>query len=377
MTVPFDKVDVGDYAVKAGAFDASNNLQFWQTAKLSLSATSSSITLNLVPVIASSLNQLSSGQTVSGTLARLTASSWAVPSMALVSGGWNLSLTAGTNVTLYPQDSDGTLFPASATTGSTTKVQVKNSGTSFITLYNSGTTSQSYSFVLNSSGSTVTTGLNLTGTVTTLAGSGTASGSTNATGTAARFNGPTAMCSDGTNLYVADSGNNEIRKIVIGTGAVSTLAGALTAGSADGTGTAARFSAPWAITFDGTALYITDINNNLVRKIMPTTGVVTTVAGSGTDGFADGIGTAAEFSSPGGIASDGVNLYVGDNDTWDVRKIVLSSGLVATVAGSNLTGGFSDGVGTAATFGYPDGMIVVGSRLYIADALNNTIRVIQ
>jgi hypothetical protein len=104
--------------------------------------------------------------------------------------------------------------------------------------------------------------------VTTLAGSAGSSGSTDGTGTAARFNNPSGITSDGSNLYVADSGNNTVRKVVIASGVVTTLAGtAGSYGSTDGTGTAARFNNPSDIITDGTNLYIADFGNNTIRKI--------------------------------------------------------------------------------------------------------------
>ena len=152
VTVNFGQIDLGDYTVKAQALDSAGIVQFQQTATLSLSTAAGSVTLNLVPVITSSANQLSSGQTVSGTLLGSSALSWSIPSGALVSGAWTVQMTPVTDVTLFAQDSDGALIPPSATTGSTTTVQVKNSATSFITLFNSGTASRSFTFVLNPSG---------------------------------------------------------------------------------------------------------------------------------------------------------------------------------------------------------------------------------
>jgi len=114
------------------------------------------------------------------------------------------------------------------------------------------------------------------------------------------FQSPSGITTDGTNLYVTDFNNNTIRRIVIATGAVTTIAGtAGTGGSDNGTGTAAKFNGPYGITTDGTNLYVTDSHNNTIRQIVIATGVVTTIAGTaGTTGFADGTGTAASFSSP-------------------------------------------------------------------------------
>jgi hypothetical protein len=119
-------------------------------------------------------------------------------------------------------------------------------------------------------------------------------------------------------------GNNTIRKIVISTGAVTTLAGgsASTPGSADGTGRAARFYSPWGITTDGTNLFVTDDRNYTIRKIVIATGAVTTLVGSaGTPGSADGTGSAARFNFPTGITTDGINLFVADNGNNTIREI--------------------------------------------------------
>jgi hypothetical protein len=147
-------------------------------------------------------------------------------------------------------------------------------------------------------------------------------GSADGTGTAVTFNYPRGITSDGINLYVADYGNRIIRQIVIATGVVSTLAGtAGTAGAADGTGTAATFNYPWSITSDGTNLYVADFGNSTIRKIVISTGVVSILAGTaGVRGAADGTGTAATFYRPQGITSDGSSLYVTDSGNT-IRKI--------------------------------------------------------
>ena len=163
--------------------------------------------------------------------------------------------------------------------------------------------------------------------VTTLAGSpsgSASSGSTNATGTAARFKYPQGITTDGTNLYVADHGNHMIRKIVIATGAVTTLAGS-SSGYTDATGTSARFKNPRAITTDGTNLYVADLENHMIRKIVISTGAVTTLAGSTSSGSTDATGTSARFNYPQAIITDGTNLYVADTDNHLIRKIVIAA----------------------------------------------------
>ena len=108
--------------------------------------------------------------------------------------------------------------------------------------------------------------LSLSTAVTTLAGTG-SSGSANGTGTSASFYNLFGITTDGTNLYVGDTSNHLIRKIVISTGAVTTVAGTGSSGSANGTGTSASFYNPIGITTDGTNLYVADISNHLIRKI--------------------------------------------------------------------------------------------------------------
>lgn len=205
--------------------------------------------------------------------------------------------------------------------------------------------------------------------VTTFAGN--YEGYYDATGTAAQFNYPTGIAIDAAgNLYVIDANNEKIRKITPA-GVVSTFAGS-SMGSADGTGTAAQFNAPYGITIDATGnLYVTDTWNSIIRKIT-TAGVVTTIAGS-TPGFADGTGAAAQFDGPSGITIDAVgNLYVADKNNNRIRKIT-PAGVVTTFAGG--TSGFVDGTGTAAKFTIPFGITIDATgNLYVADSFNNRIR---
>ena len=215
--------------------------------------------------------------------------------------------------------------------------------------------------------------LNLSTVVTSFAGGATPFvGPMDGTGTAAWFFNPTAITTNGTHLYVADTSNNKIRKIEIATGVVTSFAGSGTAGALDGTGTAATFWQPGGIATDGTNLYVTENGNNRVRKIVIATGVVSTLAGS-TIGTLDGTGTAAQFSRPIGITTDGTNLYVVDSSSFKIRKIVIDTGVVTTFAGSGSAGAV-DAVGTAATFTYPAGITTDGTNLYVADSLSNRIR---
>lgn len=263
------------------------------------------------------------------------------------------------------------------------------------------------------------------GVVTTFVGSLTgAPGFTNATGTAALFNNPQGIAMDASgNLFVGDYGNNAIREITPA-GVVSTFyqapgafgptgvcfdnsgnlivaaqtanqvcsispAGVLTiiAGSTstyvgyiNATGTAARFNLPEDVQVDASGnIYVADYLNNAVRMITPA-GVVTTVAGSGvsgnTGGFADGVGTAAKFNNLTGLALGSGNvIYVADLLNNDIRRI-MPDGTVSLIAGSATQApGFTNGTGTAASLFHPVDLYIDATGTgYIADARNGAIR---
>jgi len=216
------------------------------------------------------------------------------------------------------------------------------------------------------------------GVVTIFAGSSSGvSGNTDGTGTSARFMTPIGIAIDSSdNLYVADAGNNNIRKIT-SLGVVTTLAGPISgfaSGSTNGTGSGASFSAPNFLAFDSSGnLYVTDMSNNMIRKVT-SAGVVTTFAGSTTSGSADGTGTSATFYFPSGVVIDSSdNLYVAEQGNNLIRKIT-SAGVVTTIIGTT-TSGSANGVGTAATLYGPQGIAKDSSgNLYIADYSNNLIR---
>lgn len=214
---------------------------------------------------------------------------------------------------------------------------------------------------------------NLYGSVTTLAGSP-SSRSNDGAGAAAGFFFPTGITIDAAgNLYVADSGNNMIRKITPA-GVVTTLAGFLEGGIADGTGKAAGFHYPYNIAIDASGnLYVTDQGNYRIRKITPA-GVVTTLAGTGQVGSNNGPGNQATFYSPSGIVVDASgNVFVSEQGNNVIRKIT-PEGVVSTFAGSGEIGS-ADGTGTAASFYVPSGMAIdANNNIYVADAFNNKIR---
>ena len=212
--------------------------------------------------------------------------------------------------------------------------------------------------------------------VTTLAGTPEVYGSADGTGTEALFNNPFGITTDGTNLYVAEYSNHTIRKIIIATGEVTTLAGtAGVYGYTNGTGTAALFNNPAGITTDGSSLYVADSGNHTIRKIVIATGEVTTLAGTaGAYGSTNGTGTGARFNNPFGIITDGTSLYIADTGNNNIRKLVIATGNVTALAGKAGASGTTDGTGTDARFNNPFGITIDGSKLYVADTGNNTIR---
>ena len=231
------------------------------------------------------------------------------------------------------------------------------------------------------------------GIVTTLAGSGNA-GSTNATGAAASFRYPTGVAVDSAgNVYVADKDNHLIRKIT-SAGVVSTLAGSGIAGSTDGTGINASFNGPWSLATDSTGnIFVTDTNNQTIRRITPA-GVVTTIAGTaGSAGTTNGVGACARFNTPVSLAFDSNgSLYVCERVSNLIRKIAFttpSSGsaptacivseksivaTVTTIAGTGVAG-YTNGISLASQFNSPYGICFDSTGvLYVADTTNNVIR---
>jgi sugar lactone lactonase YvrE len=214
------------------------------------------------------------------------------------------------------------------------------------------------------------------GVVSTLAGQYALGGSTDGTGSAARFSGPKGIAVDSTgNIYVADTSNHTIRKITP-EGAVTTLAGSPGSdGSANGVGSAARFNYPWGVALDDAGnVYVTDSSNYTVRKIT-SEGVVSTLAGlAGSYGCLDGVSSAARFSSPADVAVDrDGNVYV--TELNNVIRKITPGGVVSTLAGAAGSIGSADGTGNAVRFNRPYGIAVDrDGHLYVADNGNGTLR---
>ncbi|RZJ26989.1 MAG: hypothetical protein EOO48_12555, partial [Flavobacterium sp.] len=208
--------------------------------------------------------------------------------------------------------------------------------------------------------------------VTTFAGAG-IPGSADGQGALASFNLPTVVTIGNGILYVVDRSNNKIRKITED-GNVSTFAGTGAFGSADGAGNAATFFYPDGAVADSQGnLFVSDQSNHKIRKITPD-GIVTTFAGSGSIGPVDGQGAEASFYYPAGMAIDNAdNLYIADYGNNKIRKIT-AAGLVTTFAGTGAAGA-ANAPALAATFNGPTGVAVdADGNVFVADYYNHMIR---
>ncbi|GAB3840051.1 hypothetical protein [Hymenobacter jeollabukensis] len=209
----------------------------------------------------------------------------------------------------------------------------------------------------------------------TLAGNGTG-GYQDGPGPVARFTSPLGLTYDGQRtLYLCDTDDYRIRQVDT-TGLATTLAGSGVAGMVDGPAATARFREPHGIARDAAGnLYIADRSVHRIRRLTPT-GIVSTVAGTGTSGYADGTATTAQFNGPVGLAYDGrTGLYISEREGHRLRRLDLATGVVSTVAGTG-TAGYANGAGNVALFNRPQGLYWAEAEqsLYVADASNHRIR---
>ncbi|MGA2340187.1 MAG: NHL repeat-containing protein, partial [Terracidiphilus sp.] len=223
-----------------------------------------------------------------------------------------------------------------------------------------------------------------TGDINTLAGNGTHgySGDGGAAGSA-ELNYPWGDAVDSSgNIYIADEENQRIRKITASTGVISTVAGDGQEGfSGDGgAATSAALYYPVGVAVDGSGnIYIADCDNERIRKVTASTGVITTVAGTGTAGYSGDGGAAisAKLDAPEGVTVDANgNIYIADEANQRIRKVTASTGIITTVAGIGTAGYSGDGgAATSAKLNYPQGVAVdANDDIYIADFQNSRIR---
>jgi DNA-binding beta-propeller fold protein YncE len=233
-------------------------------------------------------------------------------------------------------------------------------------------------YVANSRNNTVEAIDAATRTMRILAGKLFQQGSNDGVGDSARFNSPDGMTIVGQDLYLCDTNNSDIRKINVGSGAVTTVAGtANIAGTEDGVGSAAHFNLPTQIATDGTSLYVADSDNNTIRQITLADMKVKTVGGQpGTAGKTEGGPDKSQFSSPRGVAVDKKAIYVSDTGNDVIRRIDLSTLQTTTFAGTGEEGD-KDGPLLQAQFNNPGALCTDGKMLYVLDADNHSIRKID
>lgn len=226
--------------------------------------------------------------------------------------------------------------------------------------------------------------VNLAGIITTVAGNG-AQGFSGDGGaaTSASLDSPVGVALDATNnIYIADTHNQRIRMVTVSTGVITTIAGTGTAGFGGdgGAATAATLDLPTAIAIDSAGnIFIADTNNNRIREISG--GKISTVAGNGNQTYSGdgGLATAAGLDSPNGIAIDSAfNLYIGDTHNQRVRMVAAATGIITTIAGTGAKTFTGDGASTGAALARPRGVAVDSTgAVYVADSDNDRIRKIS
>lgn len=358
-------IDAGSYSVTVSNSSGS------ATSRAATLTTSIAVTAQYYFTTIAGTATLTGVANGTGGAARLNA-----PISLAVDNSGNVFVADTGNSTIRKITSGGVVTTFAGTAGSVGSVDGTGSAARFQNPYGIAVDSAGNIYVSDTGNATIrkiTSG----GVVTTLAGLVGNAGSTDGTGSAARFWGPSGLAVDSSgNIYVADSSGWTIRKVTP-VGVVTTLAGtAGSSGSSNGTGSVARFYYPQGVAVDNAgSVYVGDNNNSTIRKIT-SSGVVTTIAGTaGVAGSADGTGSAARFNYPWGVAVDSAgNIYVADWYNHTIRKIT-SSGVVTTLSGLVGVAGSSDGAGSTARFYNPTGVAVdSGGTVYVADTNNSTIR---
>lgn len=233
-------------------------------------------------------------------------------------------------------------------------------------------------YVSNSRNNTIVAIDVVSHSITAIAGTNFQDGSNNGVGDTARFNSPDGVALVGRDLYVLDTNNSDLRKVNLDTRTVSTAAGtANISGADDGHASAAHFNLPTQITTDGQNLYISDTGNNTVRLMSLADGMIKTIGGQPQQtGKQDGPATKSLFNGPSGVATDGKMLYISDTGNDLIRKIDLSSMAASTIAGTGVEGS-KDGAGPQAQFSNPGALCLNGTTLYVMDGDNHAIRKID
>jgi hypothetical protein len=214
--------------------------------------------------------------------------------------------------------------------------------------------------------------------VTTAVGNG-SPGLLDGNGTNALCYAPYSVKSDGANtIYFADTYNHAIRKFDINTHQVTTIAGNGVAGYQDGATTTAKFNYPEGVFYKNGFLYVGDNVNNVIRKIDLANNTVSTIAGSGAQGYQDGASTQAQFNQPKYLIVDANNtVFVADYENHCIRKI-STSGQVSTIAGVGGVSGFVNGPGSSAKFYRPADLCMDATgNIYVTDIMNNVVRKID
>jgi sugar lactone lactonase YvrE len=233
-------------------------------------------------------------------------------------------------------------------------------------------------YIANSRNNTIVAVDVVSHSITLVAGANFQDGSNDGVGETARFNSPDGMALVNRDLYVIDTNNSDLRKVNLDTKAVTTVAGtANISGTEDGHATAAHFNLPSQIATDGQNLYISDSGNNTIRRFSLADGMIKTIGGQAQQsGKEDGPATKSMFNGPSGVATDGKTVYVADTGNDAIRKIDLSTMTTSTIAGTGEEGS-KDGPGPQAQFNNPGAMCLNGATLYVMDGDNHAIRKID